>query len=182
MASYRMMEDSYKKTPTRFVVVDDEEEILQIWRRVLATEENCVCFLTTDPQEALKEIEAHGCDFLITDVVMPMANGFELAHKALESCQALQVFYTTGSVALIEELSEYPQAERRMRSVPPAKKTETDIVDRPPSGAWEDMFEVLQKPYSDLHNVQEFIHELATHQPLDRSHCTEKGHLRLWHL
>jgi two-component system cell cycle response regulator CpdR len=169
------------KTPTRFVVVDDEEEILQIWRRVLATEDNCICFLTTDPQEALKEIEINGCDFLITDVVMPMANGFELAHKALEICPSLQIFYTTGSVALVEELSEYPQAERRLRSVP-AKKMSTENSELPRSGAWEDMFEVLQKPYSDLHNIQEFIHDLATHQPLDRSHCTEKGHLRLWNL
>jgi CheY-like chemotaxis protein len=182
MSSYRMMEESSNQTAARFVVVDDEEEILQIWRRILASEENCICLLTTDPQEALREIEAHGCDFMITDVVMPTANGFELAHKAHEICPELQVFYTTGSVALVEELSEYPQAERRMRSAFPMKKMSAEDSDLLKSMAWEDMFEILQKPYSDLHNVQEFIHELATHQPLDRSHCTEKGHLRLWNL
>src|SRR5262245_13490603 len=85
---------------THFIVVDDDEEILQIWRRLLESEENCLCTLTDDPMRALEEIETHGADVLITDLVMPTLSGFQLAKLARALNPDLKVFFTTGSVAL----------------------------------------------------------------------------------
>ncbi len=137
---------------TRFVVVDDSEEILQIWKRVLSREPECLAFFTTDPLRGLEEIKTHGADILITDFMMPVLSGFQLAKLAKKISPQLQIFLTTGSFAQLEK------------------------------ECLEDVLEVLQKPYSDLKHVQNFIHALALQQPLDRSHCEVRGQIYLWSL
>jgi CheY-like chemotaxis protein len=181
MAQKFIREESNLSAPTRFVVVDDDEEILQIWRRLLETEKDCICTLTDDPLAALREIETQGADVLITDLVMPTLSGFQLAKLARALSPDLQVFFTTGSVALLEEMSDYPQTQQRIYSLLKSKEQEHG-GDLSRADSFSNLLDVLQKPYADLHNVQSFIHELATHQPLDVSHCTEKGNLRLWNL
>ncbi|MFO1520288.1 MAG: response regulator [bacterium] len=153
MASFRILRDFYEQKPTRFIVVDDSEEILQIWKRVLSREEECICLLTTDPFLALRDMEIHGADILITDLMMPCLSGFELIQKAKGICPEIQTFLTTGSPSHFEE---------------------TENLD--------EMWEVLRKPYMDIQNVQAFAHELATHHPLNRSHCKLKGHIYFWDL
>jgi CheY-like chemotaxis protein len=153
MASYRIFQEVLSGQATRFVVVDDNEELLQIWRRVLALEENCICFLTTNPQEALREIQTEEVDILITDISMPEMNGIILARKAKKLLPKLQIFFTTGDVSNFYKIEP-----------------------------WDEEPEVLQKPYADIQHVQSFIHDLATHHPLDRQYCTDEGKLHVWHL
>lgn len=153
MLNFRILGDDFKKEPTRWVVVDDNENLLKVWHRILSKEESCVAYLTTNPWEALEEIKIHQTDILITDLVMPTLSGFQLAQKVLEIFPEMQIFITTGNVELLEKES-----------------VSKSILD------------VLQKPFVNLHNIQSFVHDLATHQPLDRSHCIEKGPIHLWNL
>jgi len=153
MSDFRIVKDQHQDETMRFVIVDDSEEILQIWKRVFAREKNCIVFLTSDPWLALREIELQKPDILITDVMMPGLSGFQLAKKAKLVYPRLKIFFTTGSLDRLKE-----------------------------SGLLEEFLEVLQKPYTDLNNVQTFIHDLATQKPLDRSHCTQEGNFFLWSL
>lgn len=153
MTHTRIEKNGYDDTAIRFVIVDDSEDVLQIWKRVFQREEHCNCFLTSDPWVALREIEKEKPDILITDLMMPGLSGFQLAKKAKEIHPTLQVFLTTGSPG---QLKEYESLE--------------------------DILEVLQKPYMNIENVQNFIHELATEQPLDHSDCVKKGNFYLRNL
>jgi DNA-binding NtrC family response regulator len=153
MSHFRISKDHHDENTVSFVIVDDSEEVLQIWKRVFQREEKCVCFLTSDPWVALREIENQKPDILITDLLMPGLSGFQLAKKAKDVLPSIQVFLTTGSP---NQLKEY------------------DFL--------EDILEVLQKPYMNIENVQHFIHDLATEQPLDRSRCVQDGKFNLWNL
>ena len=153
MTHFRILKDHYDEDAIRFVIVDDSEEILQIWKRVFQRESKCIVFITSDPWVALREIEIQKPDVLITDVMMPGLSGFQLAQKAKQIFPPLQVFFTTGSLDQLKG-----------------------------DGSLEEALEVLKKPYADVNNVQSFVHDLATQQPLDRSHCTKDGKFFLWSL
>jgi DNA-binding NtrC family response regulator len=153
MTVFRLSPDQVDENTRRFVIVDDSEEVLQIWKRVFQQEGKCLCFLTSNPWDALQEIEILKPDVLITDLLMPGLSGFQLAKKAKDIHPSLQVFLTTGSP---NQLKEY------------------DFL--------EDILEVLQKPYMNIENVQHFVHDLATQQPLDRSHCVQNGKFNMWNL
>ena len=153
MSNFRISPDHSNGNTMSFVIVDDSEDVLQIWKRVFQQEGKCVCFLTTDPWVALEEIDNQKPQILITDLLMPGLSGFQLAKKAKEILPSLQVFLTTGS---------------------PNQLKEFDL--------FEDILEVLQKPYMNIENVQHFVHDLATQQPLDRSLCVQHGKFNMWNL
>ncbi len=136
---------------TRFVLVDDNEALLQIWRRIFAIEKNCSCFLTTSPQQAIQEISTHGADILLTDFEMPEMNGAELASEIKQISPHTRIFFTTGQVALLEKY-----------------------------GNSFEQFEVIQKPYTNIHNIQSFIHNLVNNFPLNQHQGKLQGSIFVW--
>lgn len=152
MTSYRILRQSPTQSElTRFVVVDDNEGILQIWRRVFSIERNCSCLLTSAPQEAINEISVHGADILLTDFEMPEMNGIELARQIKGISPKTRVFFTTGQVALLEKY-----------------------------GNSFEKFQVIQKPYANIFNVQSFIHNLANNFPLNPHQGKYQGSIFVW--
>lgn len=152
MTSYRLIKQGpLANDLIRFVVVDDSEPLLQIWRRVFSIERSCTCLLTTSPPEAIQEIEIHGADILLTDFEMPEMNGAELASKVKQISPQTRILFTTGEVALLEKY-----------------------------GHLFEKFEVIQKPYSNIFNIQSFIHNLVNRSPLNHHQGKFQGSIFVW--
>lgn len=152
MTSYRILRQGPTSADlTRFVVVDDNEALLQLWRRVFSIERNCSCLLTTSPKEALQEIELHGTDILLTDFEMPEMNGAELASQVKLAAPQTRILFTTGQVGLLEKY-----------------------------GRLFEKFEVIQKPYSNIFNIQAFIHHLVNRSPLNHHQGQYQGAFFVW--
>ena len=152
MISYRILaKGPLLDDHARFVIVDDNEILLQVWRRVFSMERNCSCLLTSSPAQALQEIEVHGADILLTDFEMPDMNGLELATRVKTISPQTRIFFTTGEVGLLEK---HGQAFGKL--------------------------EVIQKPYANIFKVQNFIHQLANRFPLNLQEGKPQGSFFVW--
>lgn len=85
-------------TPT-ILVVDDDRSIVKLCQRLLERASFQV-LASTDPFEALKILEVHRVDLLLTDIRMPVMDGFELIErgKALQPDLAVLVMTGFGTV------------------------------------------------------------------------------------
>ena len=153
MVTYRKLCQIIEKKPLRFVVVDDDDLLLRIWRRVLSIEKDCLCFFTTDPTDALEELKKNGADILITDLYMPQMNGRRLIDQALTIEPKLKVYLTTGHMGKLDTLKP-----------------------------WGKQSDVLQKPYCNIHLLQSFIHNMIAKKPFSRSHLKTHGQIFVWSL
>ncbi len=63
--------------------IDDEENILKSLKRAFRNED-FICHFYTDPLLALKDIEEKKPSVIVSDILMPEMNGFELLKKAKE--------------------------------------------------------------------------------------------------
>ncbi|HJR03306.1 MAG TPA: response regulator, partial [Methylomirabilota bacterium] len=79
-----MPESSEEARGQTILVVDDEAEVRALVREVL-TLHGYTVIDTGDPFEARRIAEAQPIHLLLTDVVMPIMNGLELA-KRVEAC------------------------------------------------------------------------------------------------
>jgi len=79
------------------MVVDDDPAIRDLLKRILAPE-NYDLIVADSGFEALRYVEqsTDGIDLLITDYVMPVMNGNELAATMLRRCPGIKVLYQTG--------------------------------------------------------------------------------------
>jgi DNA-binding NtrC family response regulator len=93
---------------TTILVVDDEEAIRELIRTVLAPIGARV-LLTGSAEEARAVAADTQIDLLLTDVVLPGANGAELATTLRAAQPALQVIYMTGWREHVE-LADVPDA------------------------------------------------------------------------
>jgi two-component system, cell cycle sensor histidine kinase and response regulator CckA len=79
------------------LLVDDEEGVRKICSAVLASNGYNV-LAAADAQAAIEiyEKNAHKVDLLLTDIVMPQMNGFELGRRLGERNPALKILYMSG--------------------------------------------------------------------------------------
>lgn len=91
----------------RLLIVDDEPEILKVLTRVFRTGYSLTT--TTDPVEASRLLERERFDMLISDIDMPLINGYELVSLARKLCPtAIRVLITgagsmEGAIRAINE-------------------------------------------------------------------------------
>lgn len=67
------------------LLVDDEEEILEFLERMLR--HNYTIFKVENGQEALKVLAGEAIQLVVTDVMMPEMDGFELCKKIKSSSE-----------------------------------------------------------------------------------------------
>ncbi|WP_238010674.1 PAS domain S-box protein [Dactylosporangium sp. AC04546] len=79
----------------RVLVVEDEPALAQVVRRILVAGGYQVR-VAADGAEALRLHEQHGCDLLLTDVIMPELSGPRLAAALQERQPGLPVLYMSG--------------------------------------------------------------------------------------
>jgi DNA-binding NtrC family response regulator len=113
----------------KVVVVDDNEILLRAWKRILE-KHSCSAFITSDPNEALAHLQSNGVDILITDLVMPSMDGFELVQRAQSLYPGMRIILTTGYVCDFQKI-----------------KLHVDTSD----------IHVLLKPYNDIGQIQKFM-------------------------
>jgi hypothetical protein len=79
------------------LVVDDEAEVRALVREVL-TINGYTVLDTGDPFEARRLVESHPIQLLLTDVVMPIMNGLELATRVEAASPKTKVLLMSGYV------------------------------------------------------------------------------------
>jgi signal transduction histidine kinase/FixJ family two-component response regulator len=77
------------------LIVDDDRSIVRLCQRLLERAAFKV-FASTDPLEAIKILEARKIDMLLSDIRMPVMDGFELIEKAKLLQPELAVLVMTG--------------------------------------------------------------------------------------
>ena len=77
------------------LIVDDEPDITTVLRKGLENEGFTVRTFN-DPVEALRRFSPHTYDLVITDVLMPKLNGFELYSKMVKQDPRLKVGFLSG--------------------------------------------------------------------------------------
>jgi len=93
----------------RILLVDDDEDILWINKRILSGEGFTVD-VSTDPEEALEKIKAEEYNIFIIDYMMPKIKGDELAYMILGQDKSVGIIFLTG-------YSEYAEYMRMVGNV-----------------------------------------------------------------
>lgn len=80
---------------TRVVIVDDDSELLG---ELCDLVENDICDVVafSSPLSALRYLNCHQTDILISDYQMPTLDGVQLAHMALEICPETLIIIISG--------------------------------------------------------------------------------------
>ena len=94
----------------RILVVEDEPSVLHFWKRFLDDLEISHHDVIADPKDAKLLLENNVYHLLITDVVMPDVNGYELAKFARECDPEMEIILAT---AYDMELSRYKEAAKQ---------------------------------------------------------------------
>jgi DNA-binding NtrC family response regulator len=77
------------------LIVDDDEHIRAVAREAWLSHDYQVID-TGDPQEAIRIAKAHRIDLLLTDVVMPLMKGTQLAVRIQEIAPSTKVLLMSG--------------------------------------------------------------------------------------
>ncbi|MBI4125864.1 MAG: response regulator [Deltaproteobacteria bacterium] len=89
----------------RVMVVEDDPTFLQFWRRLLNELQIDGVELVSDADKAAKMLAASPYTLLISDVILPSRNGFELAELARKHHPEIEVLLTTAYGAKLKHFS-----------------------------------------------------------------------------
>lgn len=112
-----MANSSYNGQP-RVVIVDDEEMVITSIRAFLQLETEYVVQGFTQPEEAVKHLEATPVDVVVSDYLMPKMNGIQLLAKAKQfQPEAARVLLTghadkQSAIAAINDVGLYQYLEK----------------------------------------------------------------------
>lgn len=121
----------------RIVIIDDNDILLRAWERIFA-EHGCDCFTTIDADKAIAYAASKDVDLVITDIVMPGHDGFDVMKRIHRLKPDLPVIMTTSYVCDFAKLG---------------------------FGAYPGTMHVLLKPYEDLEKVCEFVFQILKKEP-----------------
>ena len=82
--------------PPSLLIVDDEQDMLQLLRRSLASELTCKVQTASSAEKALQLLEAHIFDLVLADIKMPGMNGLELLESVKKDTPDLTVVLMTA--------------------------------------------------------------------------------------
>ena len=94
-----------KKNKTKkIMLVDDEADILELFKIVLESDARLKVDAFLDPIVALENFRPGLYDLLLIDIAMPKMNGFELYDKIRELDKKVKVSFVTASEMFYEEI------------------------------------------------------------------------------
>ena len=79
----------------RILVVDDDQGISRTLQEMLVAD-GCFVEVAEDGERALEKLEGHGFDLVLSDVVMPRMDGYELYHRVRKMYPDLPVLMMTA--------------------------------------------------------------------------------------
>lgn len=110
-----MSETTEEPRRETILVVDDEAEVRALVREVL-TLHGYTVIDTGDPFEARRIVEAQPVHLLLTDVVMPIMNGLELAKRVEASSPTTKVLLMSGYATAAVKGSGRPLVAKPFRT------------------------------------------------------------------
>lgn len=113
------------------LVVDDDPVYIMFWQRMFRDMDIADYVLTQSPEEAKKVLRGRRVKLLISDIVMPNMNGYELAKYAIKRHPRCGVILTTAYGAKLDHFD----------------------LSRP-------HFHLLHKPYMDLSELRRFLEHI----------------------
>lgn len=135
-----MSEPNEEAKGKTILVVDDEAEVRALVREVL-TLHGYTVIDTGDPFEARRIAESQPVHLLLTDVVMPIMNGLELATRIEASSPTTKVLLMSGYVTAAVKGSGRPLVPKPFRTTDLVKTIQQMLDSRsafrrpaPPSG------------------------------------------------
>jgi DNA-binding NtrC family response regulator len=90
--------------PARVLVVDDERQDRQSLAQII-TDLGYVCETAADGEEALEKQNAESCDVIISDLMMPRMDGFELLRTLFERGDLTPAIVLTGAGSIDQAIS-----------------------------------------------------------------------------
>ncbi len=105
-------------TQPAVLIVDDEEMVITSIRAFLRLETDYAIDGFTDPEEAVRRLETHPVDVVVTDYLMPRMNGIQLLARAKElQPEAARVLLTghadkQSAIQAINEIGLYQYLEK----------------------------------------------------------------------
>lgn len=105
-------------TQPAVTVVDDEEMVVTSIRAYLQLETDYRIDGFTDPEEAVKHLETHPVDVVVTDILMPKLNGVQLLARAKRlQPEAARILLTghadkQSAIQAINEVGVYQYLEK----------------------------------------------------------------------
>ncbi len=111
--------DSTNPAPRRILVIDDDPDICLLLKRVL-TRRGYEVLLTANGRLGIELLAKEPFDLLITDVLMPDADGFEILRAVQKRCPDLPVMVISGGAEFDAEY--YLQIAKSMRAVRTLRK------------------------------------------------------------
>ena len=111
------------------LIVEDEPILRDLMRRILEKRDYQV-LVAENGSSAVEIAKAHpeGIDLLITDIVMPGVDGFNVADQLTEIHPALRVLFLTGYSADSEYVSDRLRSDHGAMLLKPF--AQTDLLDR----------------------------------------------------
>ncbi len=107
--------DAGQRPPVTILVVDDEPDVRALVREVL-TLNGYTVIDTGDPMEARRIVERQPVQLLLTDVVMPIMNGIELAQRVETTSPTTKVLLMSGYSTAAVKSSGRPLLSKPFRT------------------------------------------------------------------
>jgi DNA-binding NtrC family response regulator len=104
-----------EEAPQTILVVDDEAEVRALVREILTLHGYNVID-TGDPMEARRIVEAQPIHLLLTDVVMPIMNGLELAKRIEAASPTTKIVLMSGYSTAAVKGSSRPLISKPFRT------------------------------------------------------------------
>ncbi|MGF1651503.1 MAG: cell cycle two-component system response regulator CpdR [Hyphomicrobiaceae bacterium] len=114
---------------TRILLAEDDESMRGFLRRALERAGHEVVEFANG-RDALDRLLVEPFDLLLTDIVMPIMDGIELARHASEHDPALRIMFITGFAVVTLETDSRQVREARVLSKPFHLKDLVDEVER----------------------------------------------------
>src|ERR1700681_4314351 len=90
--------------PARVLVVDDERQERQSLVQII-TDLGYICETAADGEEALEKQNTASCDVIISDLMMPRMDGFELLRTLFERGDLTPAIVLTGAGSIDQAIS-----------------------------------------------------------------------------
>src|SRR5918995_2443284 len=97
-------DDSSNLKAKKIMLVDDEADILWLFKIVLESDARLKVDSFADPIVALENFRPRLYDLLLIDIAMPKMNGFELYDKIRELDKKVKISFVTASEMYYEEI------------------------------------------------------------------------------
>jgi two-component system, OmpR family, response regulator ChvI len=103
----------------KIMLVDDEADILWLFKMILESDARLKVDAFADPIVALENFRPGLYDLLLIDIAMPKMNGFELYDKIRELDKKVKISFVTASEMFYEEIRKeaFPELDDTIRFI-----------------------------------------------------------------